>query len=118
MGRLKAPWLPAQLGPDVMALTQRIKDADRDIDSFLHTNELWRKNEALLRSTPGVGKTTAATLIAFLLSIQEGAKPTAPLVAAGLALVAGICSVARLNPAIRSPRTGEERELQPASQLR
>ncbi|WP_371880651.1 transposase [Caballeronia sp. S22] len=32
----------------------------------LHTNELWRKNEALLRSTPGVGKTTAATLIAFL----------------------------------------------------
>ena len=27
VGRLKAPWLPAQLGPDVMALTRRIKDA-------------------------------------------------------------------------------------------
>jgi glycolate oxidase len=27
VGRLKAPWLPAQLGPDVMALTHRIKDA-------------------------------------------------------------------------------------------
>jgi glycolate oxidase len=27
VGRLKAPWLPAQLGPDAMALTQRIKDA-------------------------------------------------------------------------------------------
>jgi glycolate oxidase len=26
-GRLKAPWLPDQLGPDVMALTQRIKHA-------------------------------------------------------------------------------------------
>jgi transposase len=50
----------------IQFITQRIKDADRDIDSFLHTNELWRKNEALLRSTPGVGKTTAATLIAFL----------------------------------------------------
>jgi glycolate oxidase len=27
VGRLKAPWLGAQLGPDVMALTRRIKDA-------------------------------------------------------------------------------------------
>jgi glycolate oxidase len=27
VGRLKAPWLPAQLGPDAMALTRRIKDA-------------------------------------------------------------------------------------------
>ena len=27
VGRLKAPWLPAQLGPDAMALTRRIKQA-------------------------------------------------------------------------------------------
>ena len=27
VGRLKAAWLPAQVGPDVMALTHRIKDA-------------------------------------------------------------------------------------------
>ncbi|MET7772352.1 FAD-linked oxidase C-terminal domain-containing protein [Nocardia sp. NPDC005366] len=27
VGRLKKAWLPAQLGPDVMALTQRVKDA-------------------------------------------------------------------------------------------
>jgi glycolate oxidase len=27
VGRLKAPWLPAQVGPDVMALTRRVKDA-------------------------------------------------------------------------------------------
>ncbi len=27
VGRLKAAWLPAQLGPDVMALTRRVKDA-------------------------------------------------------------------------------------------
>jgi glycolate oxidase len=35
VGRLKAPWLPAQLGPDVMALTQRIKDA-LDPDGILN----------------------------------------------------------------------------------
>lgn len=36
----------------------------------------------------------------------------------GLALVAGICSVVRLNRALRRPRANEERELQPAPQLR
>ncbi len=35
VGRLKAPWLAAQLGPDVMALTQRIKDA-LDPDGILN----------------------------------------------------------------------------------
>jgi len=27
VGRLKKPWLPAQVGPDVMALTRRVEDA-------------------------------------------------------------------------------------------
>jgi glycolate oxidase len=35
VGRLKAPWLPAQLGPEVMALTRRIKDA-LDPDGILN----------------------------------------------------------------------------------
>jgi glycolate oxidase len=35
VGRLKAPWLPAQVGPDVMALTRRIKDA-LDPDGILN----------------------------------------------------------------------------------
>ncbi|HEX5183477.1 MAG TPA: MFS transporter [Allosphingosinicella sp.] len=72
----------------------------------------------LISTTRLTGQTLGATLIAFLLSIGEGARMTAPLVSAGLALVAGICSVARLNPALRKPRDGEERELQPARQLR
>ncbi len=39
VGRLKAPWLPAQLGPDVMALTRRIKDA-LDPDGILNPGVL------------------------------------------------------------------------------
>jgi len=35
VGRLKAPWLPAQLGPEAMALTRRIKDA-LDPDGILN----------------------------------------------------------------------------------
>lgn len=50
----------------IQFLKQRIKEADLDIDSFLRSNELWCQTEALLRSTPGIGKGTAATLIAFL----------------------------------------------------
>jgi DHA2 family multidrug resistance protein-like MFS transporter len=40
-----------------------------------------------------------------------------PLVAAGLAVVAGICSLARLNPALRQPKVEEVRDHQPAQQL-
>ena len=35
MGRLKKAWLPGYLGPDVMALTRRIKDA-LDPDGILN----------------------------------------------------------------------------------
>jgi glycolate oxidase len=35
VGRLKKDWLPAYLGPDVMALTHRIKDA-LDPDGILN----------------------------------------------------------------------------------
>jgi glycolate oxidase len=35
VGRLKAPWLPDQLGPEVMALTRRVKDA-LDPDGILN----------------------------------------------------------------------------------
>jgi glycolate oxidase len=41
VGRLKAPWLPAQLGPDVMALTRRIKDA-LDPDGILNPGVVLR----------------------------------------------------------------------------
>lgn len=53
-----------------------------------------------------VGQTMGATVVAALLALNvPGMAP--PLVAAGLALVAGICSIARLNPALRNP-AGEE----------
>ena len=56
----------ASIDEHIRFLQQRIRDADQDIDAFLRSNELWCKTEALLRSTPGIGKTTAASLIAFL----------------------------------------------------
>ena len=57
-----------------------------------------------------VGQTTGATVVAALLAIGVGAGNVPPLVAAGLALVAGLCSLARLRPSIRNPTLSETRD--------
>lgn len=52
----------------------------------------------LISTTRLTGQTLGATLLAALLSSGVGAGPVPGLVAAGLALLAGLCSLARLNP--------------------
>jgi len=54
-----------------------------------------------------MGQTSGATLVAALLALGIGGGAVPPLTAAGLALVAGLCSVARLRPSIRNPDRGE-----------
>jgi len=49
------------------------------------------------------GQTTGATLVALLLALGIGSGDVPAYVAAGLALVAGLCSLARLRPSIRNP---------------
>ena len=56
-----------------------------------------------------LGQTTGATVVALLLALGIGAGSIPPLVAAGLALVAGLCSIARLRPSIRKPDLTETR---------
>ncbi len=68
----------------------------------------------LISTTRMVGQTVGATLVAALLALGIGSGSVPPLVAAGLALVAGACSLARLNPAIRNPRREETEQVQPA----
>jgi DHA2 family multidrug resistance protein-like MFS transporter len=52
----------------------------------------------LISTTRLTGQTLGATLLAALLSFGVGSNRVPALVAAGLALLAGICSVARLSP--------------------
>ncbi|WP_298669988.1 MFS transporter [uncultured Sphingomonas sp.] len=56
------------------------------------------------------GQTTGATLVAALLAYGVGSGNVPPLISAGLALVAGLCSVARLRPSIRNPSLAETRD--------
>ena len=53
------------------------------------------------------GQTTGATVVAGLLALGVGQGFVPPLVAAGLAVVAGLCSVARLRPSLRNPPAEE-----------
>lgn len=72
----------------------------------------------LISTTRMVGQTIGATLVAALLAFGIGDGMTPPLISAGLALVAGLCSVARLRPSLRNPAKEEAEEVQPAQQVR
>ena len=48
--------------------------------------------------------------MAALLGLHLGTGTIPPLVAGGLAVIAGLCSVARLRPSIRNPDTTEVRD--------
>ena len=47
-------------------LEQRLKETNTDLRTLLQASPVWRAHEQLLRSVPGIGPTTAATLIADL----------------------------------------------------
>ena len=64
----------------------------------------------LVATTRLTGQTTGATLVALLLALEIGAGSVPAFVAAGLALVAGLCSLARLRPSIRNPGMVEVQE--------
>ncbi len=47
-------------------LNQELMDLDNEISDFIHQSSLWKAKNDLLQSVPGVGKVTAATMLAML----------------------------------------------------
>ncbi|WP_156679847.1 MFS transporter [Sphingomonas profundi] len=72
----------------------------------------------LISTNRMIGQTLGATLVAALLALNLGGGRTPALIAAGLAFVAGLCSLARLRPALRHPPAEEIADVQPAQQLK
>jgi MFS transporter, DHA2 family, multidrug resistance protein len=60
----------------------------------------------LIATTRLTGQTLGATLVAALLSLGIGANRIPAFVAAGLAMLAGLCSVARLSSTVRNAGVG------------
>jgi transposase len=61
---------PAAIRADIQAhidwLRKRLKDLDKELGQALRASPLWRAQEDLLRSVPGIGPTVTATLLAEL----------------------------------------------------
>lgn len=68
--RLRLPMAQGAIRRDVQThihwLEQRVHDTDKDLRAALKASPLWHATTRLLQSVPGIGPTTAATLIAEL----------------------------------------------------
>jgi len=60
------PQLRDRVEKHIQWLEEELKSLDEEIEDFIHGSPLWKEKEALLRSVPGVGPVTAATLLAEL----------------------------------------------------
>ena len=66
LGRAPAKRLKKSIERLLKALEEELSNLNGDIDTAVRASSLWRANEELLTSVPGVGPTTARTLIAEL----------------------------------------------------
>ena len=58
--------VPRDLRTHIRWLERRLADVDDDIGRAIHASPVWRVQEDLLRTVPGIGPTTARTLLAEL----------------------------------------------------
>jgi transposase len=58
--------LRAEVQDHIADLRRRVAQLDQDLDQHLRASPLWRAQEDLLRSVPGIGPVTARTLLASL----------------------------------------------------
>lgn len=61
-----APRVTQSLDAHIRWLTARVRDVDDDLYAAVQASPLWRAQEDLLRSVPGIGPTTARTLLTEL----------------------------------------------------
>jgi transposase len=66
LARALEPRLKKSLGRLIRALQKELAQIDGDIDQAVRASPIWRRNEDLLQSVPGVGKIVARTLMAEL----------------------------------------------------
>jgi transposase len=54
------------LAAHIQYLQRALKETDHDLDRWIKDSPLWREQDAVLQSTPGIGKTVARGLLALL----------------------------------------------------
>jgi transposase len=61
-----APRIAKQIRQHIAWLEKRLDEADQDLDDMLRQSPVWQHKAQLMTSVPGVGRVTAATLLAEL----------------------------------------------------
>ncbi len=61
-----SPRVTPQIKDHILWLKRQIKDLDKDLRDFIRSSPLWRAQENLLRSVPGVGPVVSSILLAQL----------------------------------------------------
>src|SRR3984893_15036290 len=92
----------ATIRPDIQEhigwLRKRLRGIDKELSQALRTSPLWREQEDLLRSVPGIGPVVAVTLLADLPELGVvGRKPLGALV--------GVAPLNRDSGTLRGKRT-------------
>jgi transposase len=64
--RRARPMVHASLQAHIAWLDTQLRDTDRDLQQRVEASPLWRAQDQLLRSVPGIGPTTARTLLGQL----------------------------------------------------
>jgi transposase len=90
--------LRAELRDHIADLERRVADLDRDLDQQLRASPVWRAQEDLLRSVPGVGPVTARTLLAALPELGT-------LDRRAIAALVGVAPLARDSGTLRGRRS-------------
>lgn len=60
------PALREDIKEHIAWLQAKLTKMDEEIDQFVRKTALWKEKDAILRSTPGVGRVTSCTLLAML----------------------------------------------------
>lgn len=89
--------LRRQIKSHISYLERELKTLDSDLDQMIRKSPLWRENDDLLQSVPGIGKQTSRTLLGTLpeLGTASGAE---------IARLGGLAPIARDSGKMRGKR--------------
>lgn len=96
--RRTLPRVQQRIARHLKVLEQELAELDRDLGQLLRQSPLWREQEDLLRSVPGIGPTLAATLLAQLPELGSLGRRQ-------IAALAGVAPLNRDSGTLRGKRT-------------
>ncbi len=89
--------LRRQIKSHISYLERELRTLDSDLDQMIRKSPLWRENDDLLQSVPGIGKQTSRTLLGILPELGTAS-------AAEIARLAGLAPIARDSGKFRGKR--------------